>query len=368
MTFFSMEGPGRPVDMGALRLLNPSVRELSMRFDRMRMEDESKLKASFSYALSAAPNLEKLCIVVVRWPPVDLDSLPQSNPRLRHLKIDAKAHPRHLASIASLPDLEHLSIRLGGLVNDNMRFECLRSLAIVSDYGLGIPHLHALITCLDAPQLHRFSIESEYSHEPLGNQLRFFVPLSSGRFPFLQAFHWRCGQLGDKDPDATLTELIEPLLFLQTLREVSLDFAGPIVPYSSADFSKMAEAWPDLESFGLDAYVSHLLPPGANDDLIQCANLESFAFFARHCPRLRSLRIPRVKIDIDTSADTPVKPSTTPHRLHELSVDTILCPEESQWDASHSEVFRDSIKRIFPFAAIHLLTSLRSWSPPSDVE
>ena len=257
MTFFSMEGPGRPVDMGALRLLNPSVRELSMRFDRMRMEDESKLKASFSYVLSAAPNPETLCIVVVRWPPVDLDSLPQSNPRLRHLKIDAKAHPRHLASIASLPDLEHLSIRLGGSVNANMRFERLRSLAIVSDYELGFPHLRALITRLDAPQLRRFSIESEYSHEPLGNQLRFFVPLSSGRFPFLQAFHWRCGQLGDKDPDATLTELIEPLLFLQTLREVSLDFAGPIVPYSSADFSKMAEAWRKLESFSLDA----CLPP-----------------------------------------------------------------------------------------------------------
>nr|VWP01136.1 N/A [Ganoderma boninense] len=351
-------------DTGALGLLSPSVREMCIRFDQVDPREEAWFRNVFSSSLSTTPNLEKLSVRVSSCPPVDLNLLSQSHPRLRHLEVDAKIDPGYLTSVASLPGLEHLSIRLWGIFRAPLRFQRLQRLEI-SAYELDA--ICALVHYVDAPRLCDFSIRSTHGHS--GNLLtdlsQCLNVLISGRFPSFTAFHWNCRQLGDRKygydgtrhPGGTLAELMEPLLSLQTLRRLSLDFSGTIVPYSSADFRRMAEAWPGLETLSL----THGSGSGVENDPVQYGDLECFVSFARNCPRLRTLRIPRVKID--PNADTRIAPLDTRHNLRDLNVDTILGPEEPQWDASRLEqVLRGCIEDIFPFAAVHLPISINVWA------
>ncbi|KAM5540967.1 hypothetical protein V8D89_005278 [Ganoderma adspersum] len=193
-------------------------------------------------------------------------------------------------------------------------------------------------------------------HAGISQCLNMFI---TGRFPSLTAFHWRCDQLGDRkygydgtrDPGATLAELVEPLLSLPTLRHLSLYFSGPIIPYSAADFCRIAEAWPDLETLSLDS--SHGSGSGVEGHPVQYGDRECFVPFARQCPHLRTLRIPRVKIELNVG--TSIVPFPTPHHLCDLNVETILCPEEPEWDQSRlEEMLLDFVEDIFPFAAVHL--------------
>ena len=39
----------------------------------------------------------------------------------------------------------------------------------------------------------------------------------------------------------TLAELFDPLLSLRAMRSFSASFLGPLIPYSSSDFEKMAD-------------------------------------------------------------------------------------------------------------------------------
>ena len=100
------------IDMGALDLLSPPVRELTIRFNRAGFGDASRFRIAFSSSLSATPHPERLSVMVVPWSSVDLESLSRSYSRLRYLQVDSKIEPYYLTFVASLIDLEHLSIRL----------------------------------------------------------------------------------------------------------------------------------------------------------------------------------------------------------------------------------------------------------------
>ena len=372
MHFFSLSSD-RDIDMGALRLLNLSVQELTIEYYSVYPDHTPTVKAAFASCFSSTPNLQRLSLILP-CSPLDLEALPQSHPRLRYLKVLQPVSPHCLTCIASLPDLESLSVCIIEPVSIPVLFRKLRVLSIAN---VELDKAATLIASMEAPSLRKLSIDS--SHLDSANLrtevLKCLDPLVS-RFPSLTAFEWRCWQFnswrsgyrGSRDPCTTLAELTEPLLSFRTLRDVSLDVDGPIVPYSSTDLRRMAEAWPDLETLSLN--LDHPDPldsesAGSRDGLIQYANVDSFVSFARLCPRLRELRIPRVLIDSITDIPSLVPPSGSEHpgagrQLRLLRVGKLLCPEAPGWkdEEKMNEVFRKMIMTIFPFAAVRLSVSI----------
>ena len=367
------------IDMGALRLLNPCIRELTIKSNRAPSGHETKLKAVFASCFSSTPNLERLSLQLA-CSLVDFEALPRSHPRLRHLRVAAPVTALHLTSIASLPELESLSVCLSEPTNTPLQFEVLRVLDLSTSIS-GLDSATTLFITMDAPRLCKVSIASLHINS-LDLRTEIFQCLHplTVRFPCITAFHWGCSQIigrrygyrSPRDPGATLTELIEPLLSLRTLRDLSLEFQGPVVPYSPSDFHRMAEAWPNLEALAL-ALKDEDVRNGPYKGL-QYADYDSLAAFALHCPRLHTLRIPRVRID--TVADIPGLPAdlgsrtSASHQLRRLSVwNGVLCLDASagyDGEARRNRAFTEMMKPLFPFATVHFpVTSVVS--PPTVV-
>ncbi len=339
-------------DMGVLRLLNPSIHELNVLFLGVGPGERSKIRTALSACLPPGHNLEALS-VVVPISVLDIEPLPQLYPRLRRLKIDEDGiRPHHLALLATLPKLEYLSIDLNTYapLDIPVAFTELRSLDVFSYAfdGIGM-----LIAHVDAPQLRSLSISETHpdSDETYPQELSNHIRTLASKHPFLSAFRWdnrdisSAGLESVSRADTTLAELFEPLLSLRAMRSFSASFIGPLIPYSRSDFRKMAEAWPDLETFDISV-------AGRGSD--QYADLESLASFARHCPRLRELRVPNLKFDPDASTTVvPVGPPT-PHWLRELKVGNVV-PSAGQFEDAIRQrtVLTGLIKQIFPSAKIH---------------
>ena len=382
-----------PIDMGILCLFNPSVQELSIEFFRATGDtgNSTRLRAAFEPCFST-PNLERLSLMLP-YPLLDLESVSQSHPRLRHLRVDAPINARCLTSLASLPNLEYLSVRLLESVTTPARFKRLRRLAI-SSCKRGLESIGSLIAFMDAPCLRKLSLASSNRHScNLRTELSHCLQSLPTQFSSLTAFDWTFSQFrefkygypGPRNPGGTLAELLEPLLSLRTLRDVSLDLHGPIVPYSSADFRRMAEAWPDLETLALglerppETYVvphplewrasyasrdvestsgGHIRRGEAPGRPAQYADYDVFVSFARHCPRLHTLGIPSVRIDSVTDIIPGLlEGCPTGHGLHHLYVVDVDCPEapDQGRDAKSGRVavFAEMMKQIFPLAAVH---------------
>ena len=383
----------RSIDMGALRLLNSGVRELTIEYSSLPLGHVGRLETAFANCLPSTPKLERLSLKL-DCPLVDLDALPQSHPHLRHLRVSATVDPHCLTSLAALPHLESLSISLFARVNvhTTLRFKRLLSLSV---YRLGLDTASPLLTPVEAPRLRKLFISTSHI-DPRGfraDLFRSLLPFSE-RFPCLTTFRWSCSfvalshGLPASSGSATLAAIIEPLLSLRTLRNLLLEVRGPVVPYSSADLGRMAEAWPDLEAltlilelmyYGEWRAVLRFGPPnalphtvtvtgtgtgsGAAYGPVQHADYDAFAAFARHCPSLCALRIPRVRIDPD--ADIPSLPSGFPtsHGLRHLLVCELLgldpeVPDERRDAQSRRNgVFLRMMKQVFPHAEVHLSVS-----------
>ncbi|PIL25774.1 hypothetical protein GSI_11524 [Ganoderma sinense ZZ0214-1] len=349
-----------------------------------------RLKAAFATCFSSTPGLERLSLET-RFFILDLDSLPQSHPGLRSLRVFERITPHHLTFLASLPVLESLHISLSEPVKTPIRFEKLLSLSIAHDLDTAA----TLITSMDAPCLRNLSLNSFHPDSlSLRAELSQCLHPLVARFPSLTGFHWRCSQesdrsygyYGSRNPNGTLAELLEPLFSLRPLRDVSLRLSGPIVPYSSTDFKRMAEAWPALEtlaldldhpdSVDLDPRYRRLVPHWTGSaPPVQQADLGAFVAFARHCPRLHTVRIPRVWMESITnvprllalpseseseSESGCTRMALTRHGLRLLNVHKILCPEAPQGLGSvrfnnlKNEAFRQVMGPVFPFARFQL--------------
>ncbi|KAI1785462.1 hypothetical protein LXA43DRAFT_953893 [Ganoderma leucocontextum] len=328
VTLFSLEKPFRfsSFDMGPLCLLNPSIRALHIFLPRPGAEAGTDLRQVLSASLSSLLNLELLSVQV----PVlvlDLESLPQSHPRLCCLQLDTsfQVHFNHLMIFASFPSLEHLSISLGDLAAPQLpvTFSGLRSLLVSSGE---LSAIGALIAHADAPQLRSLSIfqthgDSNRTCQELPTHLRRLTV----KCPHLTRFCWNSTQhhihpAPGSTVQLTLTKLIRPLLSLRALRHFSAWFCGLIItPYSPADFGTIAEAWPDLETFDFLYY-------GKRGAVGQCyyVDLEFIICFARHCPRLRDLNIPVVQFDSNASLAAVHPPM--PHWPCIVFVEHVLCP------------------------------------------
>ncbi|KAM5540950.1 hypothetical protein V8D89_005261 [Ganoderma adspersum] len=344
----------RSIDMGALRLLNPSIRELTIKYASVPSGHVERLDTAFAACFPSTPKLEKLSL---RW--------------IVHLSTCTRSRSR-------IPTCATSNL------NTTLRFKRLLSLSV---YRLGLGPASPLLTPMEAPRLRKLFISTSHI-DPRGFRAELFQSLLpfAERFPCLTTFHWSCsfvalsnGHPASRDPGATLAELIEPLLSLRTLRNLLLEVRGPVVPYSSADFGRMAEAWPDLETLSL--MLEHMydrewcaslrldprnFPPGAGAGSgaaggpVQDADYDAFAAFARHCPHLHALRIPRVRIDADADIPTLSSGSPTSHGLQQLLVCELLgldpeaSDERRDGQSRRNGAFLQMMKQIFPYADVHL--------------
>ncbi|PIL25787.1 hypothetical protein GSI_11537 [Ganoderma sinense ZZ0214-1] len=222
----------------------------------------------------------------------------------------------------------------------------------------GFGALGILLAHVDAPRLLGFSISELHSDFfTMSKELPDHLHTLLAKYPSLTAFEWdstqdselKRGYIGDRRANAPLADLVAPLLSHREMQSFTVRLDGPLVPYSPADFRAFAEAWPGLKTF---------LPYTNYDDSVrngvqQRADVESVVAFARHCPSLRSLDIPRVvQFESDPSVDSVRLPSA-PHCLQELCVYSVRLPGESSEVSRHSEFagqFRGLMMKIFPHA------------------
>lgn len=361
-----------PVDMGALHLLNPqSILELRITFPRESEWGLKQLKRALAASSLSLETLEKLSIDVPDLALIlDIESLPPLRPRIRSLKLDylASIHLDHLRPLAALPNLEDLNFHVSGYSQPPghpITLARLRSLVISCyKFDVGILFVHAEFPLLQAFSLSEIHDESDIIFENLPSHLRTLV----AKCPSLTKLEWASGQIwvpgkgyqGNRRSDSPLAELVAPLLAHRTMRHFSMQFTGAVVPYTPADFSAFAEAWPDLETFCLRDHESGKVCPWTE----QCGDVESVFAFARCCPRLRSLWIPRVVVQSESDSTlldiaTHLCPPT-PHRwLNRLWVNNVDCSGAQDRDsrlASEAQ-FYSSMGEVFPSARIRIRCS-----------
>ena len=346
---FQSFNSNRHVDMGTMCLLKPSVQAITIEFRAVDDRIEEPLRDSFSVCLSSVPHLQKLSLAL----PVsllDVTLLPQTHSNLRQLRIDTPCFPHHLGALAGLSCLEDLSMPLRGLVNSPVHFGRLDRLGISSFEWIV---LEALFAHMDAPRLRALSITTNMDgSNTLRDDCASCMRAVSAKFPYLTGFHWRyfqtfarkMGYFGDTNVGSPLAELIEPLFALRNLRSFSYYFLGPVVPLSSRDMERIAEAWPDLEVFRLHQ----------ENDWNYHFDFASIISLARRCSRIHTLHLPRVQFN-PISDNATVLPQDR-LGLRELSIGWITYPPGSDSDspAMTDEELRRRIQEVFPWIYVKL--------------
>ncbi len=254
-----------------------------------------------------------------------------------------------------------------------------------------------LITHMDTPQLQTFSLsetheDSKTAYHELPAHLRTLLV----KCPRLAAFHMHSTGIDthvyDHDPDyyvepaprplavwqpeLTFPELIAPLLAHRTIRNFTASLWGTPPPYSPADLHAIAKAWPALETFRLDhgPYSGGSPYGGAGQrDGGRYADLETIVCFARHCPRLQSLRIAVVLLDANLSSNTGASFAMANDAVHPSPMATVerwpwpctvfvahvLCPEEQPLvyvehdiQRRNNSLLRGWMQRVLPSATV----------------
>ena len=337
--------------MGTLCFLGPAIRDFNVHVPGVSPEGRGNFTPAFSICFSSFQNLEAISLDTYVEVP-DITSLSQVHPHLRRLTLVPFVEPNELAHLTSLHGLEYLSVNLASHTAANLPIKLLglRSLAVAS-YGRDA--ISAFITDMDAPQLQSFSMSQLYGnpeeiHQELTDVLRVLV----SKCPSLTAFSWRSDQWmgkGERSRVKALADLVAPLLSVHTIRNFSAYLRGHMLSYTPSHIRAFAEAWPDLEVFDLrTADVED-----GRDDEDPHADLESLVSLARHCPRLETLYIPRVKFDRNAAAAIVRPPA--PHWLRSLDVaDVVLCgdSEQDRDAAAGGDLFGSLMHEIFPAAKI----------------
>ncbi|KAM5540937.1 hypothetical protein V8D89_005248 [Ganoderma adspersum] len=318
-----------PIDMGLFRLLNPSMQELNFILPVASDGDLIRLKKALSASLSSAESIQL----------------------------------NHLRPLTNLPNLEHLTFTLDGYwnpFNSSITFAGLRSLTVLT-FDLG--NIVILLTHLDAPKLQSLSITSTH---PDAARLSYELPdclrMLVAKYPSLTALQWTSNQVWD-GRRGYLGNRLSSVPFAE--RRFSIQFYGPVVPYTPADFRACAQAWPDLEAFHLgDSYGANLGDPAWKRGE-QYADVESIFAFARHCPQLRSLRLRRVEQfgSGEASLEELTRRAPARHWLRELCVDQVCFSigigkaQEKDRNRHRQEFkvrFRGLLMKVFPSATLRI--------------
>ena len=358
--------PYRSIDTGAFRLLNLSIHELKLDFPHSFENELKQVKEALTVCFLSIQRLEALSVEVLDLTSVlDLETLPRLHPHLRFLKLYHCAAPIELSCLrilTTLPNLGSLNFHLRSPDSEPphlpMTFPELRNLAVTCGEFAAIG---ALLDRVNAPQLQALIIDE--AHQDSNNMIQkfpgYFGTLVT-KCLSLTTFKWYSRQVlkkgvndsGQWNSGGRLAELLAPLLSHRTMRHFSAAFQGSIVPYTSADFCTIAEAWPDIETFNLgDA------PYGDGSWEGRHADLESIVAFAHHCPNLRTLRLPAVRFDpFSARASELAHDTPAPHWLCELLVIRIVYPKHpgvgGYFPASAPAELRTVMKNLFPIATM----------------
>ena len=387
---FRVRGTKNPlaIDTGMLRLLNPALHELDIQVTVSQHATPStldKLGKALATCFSSMQSLEVLSIDVPNLASIlDVESLPRSHPRLRYLKLNDRASSGlSLRALTALPNLEYLHTNLCRstarvtLPSGRITLAGLRSLSVSCSEVAAISNLLAHV---NAPSLEMFSVcrvVKDYSAEPLLQELSKILRTLVARCPSLTAFEWsstvqsgarRAGHLAQGRSTIPLAKFFAPLLSHRAMRGFSVRFdgRGPVVPYTLADFRAIAEAWPDLETFrlrddgGCDRGADGSASSQSQEERV---GLECAFAFARHCPRLRVLHLPKVELAVGGFGSDVARCPPEPHAgLRELHVGRVVCVGEQQPGGVEDEVRRQKavaqlrflMKKAFPSAAIQI--------------
>ncbi|RDX49733.1 hypothetical protein OH76DRAFT_509123 [Lentinus brumalis] len=304
-----------------------------------------------------SPQLEH--VLVYSGTPLGLEVL-QSQKRLRTVEVNAllpwarspsalvDAPPHGLTPLSSLPHLESLSLTLSQASPAHLTFDHVRVLVLTSVW-------HPMEVFLDSallPQLRSLTISVPHEDPArLSPQCASHFRVLADKHTRLTELHLKCYKSTVHNPvggtpvqrtwqkpapmlAGALCAVIEPLLRLHELRNVSLSFGDFCFAYNASDIQCLAESWPDIETFRLELTTLEQLRAG----------FESLVHFAEHCPRLRALHLPEMELTHD--AFDKIRYPKRPHPLRELNVARVVFPQRT--DLSW-EMLQFS-QRVFPHA------------------
>ena len=235
---------------GPLWLIGPSVHQLSVSINERTLDvPMAAVQEIVRVACRMAPTLEELRIFAP-WS-IDLEFL-RCNEYLRAVKISTSTGMGALRTLTSLPCLEHLSLSVLTAIPSHLAFQHVRVLALESTW----PHLTSLLDQIDLPQLRSLSaIVKQWLLSGLVPLCTDCFRTLSKKHTHLTTLHVKCSRPIDPFPiipfhpvrvpsftGGTLGTMIEPLLPLRELRDVSLDFKDFLFPYSSSDIQSFAES------------------------------------------------------------------------------------------------------------------------------
>ncbi|KAM5540973.1 hypothetical protein V8D89_005284 [Ganoderma adspersum] len=325
--------------IASILLISPSVREMKLSFNgRMDPDNNKESEHVVSNACTRAPNLETLTLVAFPWN--QNLSILRSNPRLRSVTIRGMLGVDDIEPLAHLEELEHLFVILSGGCNlvSTLHFPSLRRLCLSGLWDticnlvewVHAPHTRSL--GLNIPQIDARQLIPQ-SHRCLQSTVR--------KFPALERLTIHCTKFPPRSPHSQalntsglLMAIVEPLLSLRGLRDITLHFSA-CLRLASDDLRMLAEAWPDVKELRVDVET---VVGGRS-------GFESVLHFARRCPHLRVLRLPAM--DLAHGAFEGLEYPASSHPLRYLHVTKVVFPHGA--DLSREMVV--FVQRVFPNAA-----------------
>ncbi len=342
-------------------MLSPSV--TSLEYDG-REYDNTLVHLAFCRAFECAPELEKISIPVQPWE--DMHTLGH---RVRHVEVIPELEPKRLQHLAKFPYLRSLCISLRinfDLDPSGLMYPLLDTLDAKGDWT----DLTALLTATHAPHRCVLSLEVWQRGEPAHQVAQFVteclhvistkypsltrltILANSGCPPLSYGYARRIPVVQDtfRGP---LLGIIRPLLTLHGLRTLTLILPNYLdINSSSEDLLAMSEAWPGLEALHLELWDYFTqkgipLPPGA-EERPRGGPFAAIAYFARNCPRLRTLHLP--PMDATQLGVGEAQPHA--HGLQSLVVPQLRVKAELEGDSGQStEWIADFVGSVLPMTA-----------------
>ena len=267
----------------ALALVSPSVRKLyfNVRSPREPLSaTDEKTGTLLSRIFEAAPEIEQLRLEALPFPGwLKAPSFRARCSRLRHLEVDPPIHPLDFAVLTELPMLRYLSLSLSRVHAEPSSpttppLLTLRSVMTLVIKGplmglnwalcaMHLPSMHSLVLegqgCYGDPVANLAERATECFHAIHRHTSITSLSISVTYTPLESRGFYTCALPAVEDIfEASLLDIIYPLLSLSALRDVSLSFLNDFILISTlSDLGTIAQSWPALEAFHLSISLQH---------------------------------------------------------------------------------------------------------------
>ena len=304
--------------------------------DDDRREWQSCLRLTLHIVTTVVPHLINLSILS-DWEPSLLCAPLAQLRTLRAFSVN-RMNVDELRVLATLPNLEKLSIysieEPGQLSSTHVStaFPRLENLHIVEH-----PNGNRLYPFLSAPLLRKLTV-SHYKGIRILN-LRESCAAWSRWFPLLESLYLGLTTVSEPIPGypQSYSDALKPIFRLRSLKSVQISAPAQLLHLDDEDIQAISRAWPKLSSaiFIGEKYDEAQTAEGT----APCLSPSSLVSLALDCPRLHTLELPRVKVDLKNVAALSDYPVLN-HPLSSLHVERMFTT-----DCSLAALLID---RIFP--------------------